>query len=462
MAKMTIDNVTYEGTPEELREIVRSFEVDEETPEPDNLFAKGDKVRLLSGGGKFPLKDFDNGSTYTVVNPNYDHPRGLLVRIEKNDGFAGYATPEQLEKVANEDPKYKTEKRHAKVGERVLITEACDSRYGNGAVMRVERVKESTGGIWANYGTKEVYVYAAEYEVIIEEYADKPAQALSFEGADYTLVSRKAQAGDVVVFTDNTSTEVINGKAYEVTKEIGIAIRPNFAPSVYRNRYNRTESNVLVYEKVEEPLKVGDYAVVIAKISEGGYGGSVGDIVKIVKVVDEDERLPYKTVKLDGGTFGGNQWAPAKALRKATDEEVEKALAPELKVGDTVEIIDGDEARWGDLGTGIVGKITDIDHDYVGEPFEITTEDDYDRFPALALRKLSDEEIAKRERLIPEKGDIVRVTDGNKHNYGFENGAIGEVDRGDGSFSPWIRVGGETGYAAVEVIARKKDRVDVA
>ena len=315
MAKMTIDNVTYEGTPEELREIVRSFEEAEAdvkaTPKTNVDFAKGDKVRLLSGGGDFPLRGLVDGGLCTVLNPYYKHTKGILVKIETAGGHPGYATPEQLEKVA-----------------------------------------------------------------------DSPAETLTFEGADYALVSRKAQAGDVVVLTETGGDVFETGKPYAVKDDVRIADggKPY---DLYREHLERTESTVLVYEKVAEALKVGDM----------------------------------------------------------------------------VEVIDGSKSRHGDFPTGTIGKITLFSGDFGDTNIRVDTDDDYDRFPATALRKLTDEEITKRVRLIPEKGDIVRVTLGYES---IKDGDIGEVISADGTDCPRVKVGDATRYVTVEVIARKKDRVDVA
>lgn len=71
-----------------------------EALDPRNKFAKGDKVRLVSGGGTPGLFDYETGGIYTVSDPK--HPLG---RIEITGGGqrTAYATPEQLEKVSAEE-----------------------------------------------------------------------------------------------------------------------------------------------------------------------------------------------------------------------------------------------------------------------------------------------------------------------------------------------------------------------
>ncbi|MCY8754790.1 hypothetical protein [Bacillus haynesii] len=66
-------------------------------------FKEGAKVRLKSGGGETPLYGFENGKVYTVVDNDYTH--GCVekkIQIEC-DWYFGYATPDQLEIVSEEE-----------------------------------------------------------------------------------------------------------------------------------------------------------------------------------------------------------------------------------------------------------------------------------------------------------------------------------------------------------------------
>jgi hypothetical protein len=65
-------------------------------------FAKGDKVRLINGGGVHPLNGFKNGEIYTVETPKHYHSKthGHRVGMKTSDGVLGYATPTQLEKLS--------------------------------------------------------------------------------------------------------------------------------------------------------------------------------------------------------------------------------------------------------------------------------------------------------------------------------------------------------------------------
>lgn len=66
-------------------------------------FKEGVKVRLLSGGGDFPLNGFENGKIYEVEDEGYPHIAGEYVRIIGGDAFQGFATPDQLEILSEEE-----------------------------------------------------------------------------------------------------------------------------------------------------------------------------------------------------------------------------------------------------------------------------------------------------------------------------------------------------------------------
>ncbi|SIR92785.1 hypothetical protein [Bacillus velezensis] len=111
------------------RELVRA--TDEEVAEAKDeaaraKFKKGAKVRLLSGGGAYPLNGFENGKIYHVYDNNFDHKRGKRIRIEGGDclGGFGFATPDQLEILSEEEAaeierKQAEEAKWAKIGRKV-------------------------------------------------------------------------------------------------------------------------------------------------------------------------------------------------------------------------------------------------------------------------------------------------------------------------------------------------------
>ena len=99
-------------------------------------FKEGAKVRLLSGGGPYPLRGFENGKIYEVGYNNFDHPEGKRIRIVGDAERFGYATPDQLEilteeKAAEIERQQAEEAKWAKIGRKVR-------EYKNGDVVRYD------------------------------------------------------------------------------------------------------------------------------------------------------------------------------------------------------------------------------------------------------------------------------------------------------------------------------------
>ncbi|MED5047615.1 hypothetical protein P9738_13075 [Bacillus siamensis] len=119
-------------------ELVRA--TDEEVAEAKDAaarakFKKGAKVRLLSGGGDYPLGGFTDGNIYEVSDNAYNHSRGTLIRIEGGSCFrgSGFATPDQLEILSEEEAaeierQQAEEAKWAKIGRKV-------GEYKNGDVV---------------------------------------------------------------------------------------------------------------------------------------------------------------------------------------------------------------------------------------------------------------------------------------------------------------------------------------
>ncbi|RCX22904.1 hypothetical protein DFP94_101493 [Fontibacillus phaseoli] len=83
-----------------LRKVTR--EEYEAAVDPRNQFAKGDKVRLISGGGTLGLFDYETGGIYTVGDPK---PGNTSEKVQITGGGqpTAYAKPDQLEKVSAEE-----------------------------------------------------------------------------------------------------------------------------------------------------------------------------------------------------------------------------------------------------------------------------------------------------------------------------------------------------------------------
>lgn len=86
---------------------------EEKARDPRNAFAKGDKVRLISGGDEHPLHGFKNGEVYTVSSPNTTWHSSKRVEIV-SCYHQGYALPEEIVKLTEKEV---AELNRLKVGE---------------------------------------------------------------------------------------------------------------------------------------------------------------------------------------------------------------------------------------------------------------------------------------------------------------------------------------------------------
>lgn len=116
--------------------------------DPRSKFAAGDKVRLVSGGTKWPLAGFEDGGIYTVGSPTNSYHKGTRVEI-MNGSHGGFALPPEIVKLtaaeiaeierkqAEEDAKRAEEARWTAIGRKVNeykvgdIVEIIDSLGGS-------------------------------------------------------------------------------------------------------------------------------------------------------------------------------------------------------------------------------------------------------------------------------------------------------------------------------------------
>ncbi|MCY8898073.1 hypothetical protein MOD92_13975 [Bacillus spizizenii] len=100
-----LDGGGYNGNPwAEPSQLIRA--TDEEVAEAKRAaefakFKEGAKVRLKSGGGEFPLNGFKKGGVYEVEGRSRLDLN--LIRIVGGDAPQGYATPDQLEILSEEE-----------------------------------------------------------------------------------------------------------------------------------------------------------------------------------------------------------------------------------------------------------------------------------------------------------------------------------------------------------------------
>ncbi|MGN7387764.1 hypothetical protein [Sporosarcina sp. SAFN-015] len=419
--------------------------------------------------------DFEVFRKITADKPALDsRVDALEERVDKLEGKAGNAPAK---------PQYKTENRHAKVGERILIANATqtDGKYANGDVLTVKEAdiwRFAGGGGTVHVEEHDRQIYPEEYAVIVEDTAPanaKPAQTIEHNGATYELVSRKAQPGDVVVFTENEYRCLENGTPYKVEDGGGITDRDGDYAAVY-NRFNgRTEANVLVYAPVAQPKpKTGDIVVITANTSYSN--NKVGDIGKVGRIA---EGMSRAEVLVPGGPTR-SVWTEFAEMRLATPAEVAeyevnakpaaKPKTPKLSEGDYAKTLK--DGEFGDIKAGTIVEITDLDCGDSYDSYEICAElpdgGEHDYFRPQDLEKLDGKDVAfaKLGRKPNEfkKGDIVRVLDDEE--YPELNGKLAEVSR-----EPYGSCGGgnvelNEGTALVlgediKLIAPVESRVDV-
>lgn len=141
------------------RELIRA--TDEEVAEAKDAaarakFKRGDKVRLISGGGDYPLSGFENDKIYEVLYNNFNHPKGKRIRIADSTERFGYATPDQIEILTEEEAaeierKQAAEAKWAKIGRKVgeyrvgdivLVTDSGSSMLKTGDIGAVSELSE--------------------------------------------------------------------------------------------------------------------------------------------------------------------------------------------------------------------------------------------------------------------------------------------------------------------------------
>ncbi|MGG0793134.1 hypothetical protein ABE137_03780 [Brevibacillus laterosporus] len=136
------EDALVRATDDEVADALRQVQLDQ--------FKPGDKVRLVSGGGRFPLLGFVNGGIYTVIQNKVMGDDGeYRASIQDQDGLEGYAKPDQLEKVTDEEAKWATLGRQVgefKVGDTVRFLGRRSGAHGlNGHVGIITTIERSNG-----------------------------------------------------------------------------------------------------------------------------------------------------------------------------------------------------------------------------------------------------------------------------------------------------------------------------
>ncbi|MCY7751594.1 hypothetical protein MOB18_21270 [Bacillus inaquosorum] len=124
------------------RHLVRA--TDEEVAEAKRVaelakFKEGAKVRLLSGGGEFPLNGYENGKVYEI---SYAHLQRNRICIIGGEIMMGFATPDQLEILSEEEAA--EHKKWAQIGREVGEYRVGDIfRSPGGNLFEITRIDDS-------------------------------------------------------------------------------------------------------------------------------------------------------------------------------------------------------------------------------------------------------------------------------------------------------------------------------
>lgn len=155
-----LDGGGYNGNPwAETNQLVRA--TDEEVAEAKDAaefakFKEGAKVRLKSGGGEFPLNGFKKGGVYEVEGRSRLDLN--LIRIVGGDAPQGYATPDQLEIISEEEFAEAVErKKWSQIGREVgeykvgdVVAYSDSYWFGNSGIGEVvDCVVEGRPKVWA-------------------------------------------------------------------------------------------------------------------------------------------------------------------------------------------------------------------------------------------------------------------------------------------------------------------------
>jgi hypothetical protein len=182
------------------------------------LFAKGDYVELLSGGGNFPLFGFSNGGIYVVRDTNYSHSRGKRIEITTdNDDGRGYATPDQLRKLTPEEAAARREqteepkKGRPKVGQYVrILTDEKD--LPKGSIAEITEDDEDHLSFLCVSLDDSNFDYCREDEI----------EVIPANEVKWAAIGRKVgekRKGDLVRVTNACGAPVKVGGVYEVEDE---------------------------------------------------------------------------------------------------------------------------------------------------------------------------------------------------------------------------------------------------
>lgn len=379
--------------------------------EDEDTLQVGDKVRLLSGGEKFPLFGFHDDKIYEVsdLDPKHSDEGRIQIRcLVEESYYTGYAFPSQLKKVSEEEATlegligkyvkfmedepgitagetyeiigidsdgdivfkdddddrrfsaYPCEELHEVVDEPIEVlppgTKVRSKEFGHIYTLGGRRPERDNAGYGTAYGLvgETSWIGADQFDVVETE---------TTEGAC---------VGDTIKITkDSTGTEkhrvgwaelgqgLMNvgsvGKVTEVTLK-GIYAKFDGdqlgAGLVDKSRFYLAHGEYEVISAAEDtpPYEVGDLAVIAEDADEGKLG--IGDVVEIIGTA---EYYDFNTKRL---TDGETEQFDEEELTKYVPEE------KEISVGDKVvlAIPKGEKPKYGfgDVKTGDIGEVFSV------------------------------------------------------------------------------------------------------
>lgn len=418
----------------------------------------GDKIRITKPfmtDGKY-----HKGDVLDVENVDVDGD----VRVTEHDVLILHSEFEVLP--------HKTEKRHAKPGERVLITNATITfgDYCNGDVRRVERPYNRLLGTdegWIHLEGSDIAVSPTEYEVIIEE-EDKDTEGdivskVKVKVGDKIKVTNPRATGGYYEEGDVFTVETIDDDGDIYVEEHGrLLFGCEFEIFEEKEACNIIKMTLPDGTIVEGTAKaLADMQKVAAEKSEEEESVKIGDTIKVVKgdcrtgINDRGEDVlgwhkgGQGVVKVgsqgkvigiieDGieEEFNGDAEGSAQlvsdldkfALHHSEYEVVSKAENNKLKEGDYAKVIG--ETHFGDIKEGTIVKVDELDSGF-GHLVYLTDRTDFDRAMESSLEKFEPTErelsFLRAGRNIDEveEGDIVEVTG---YNDGHFVGSVGIVE----------------------------------
>jgi hypothetical protein len=283
--------------------------------------------------------------------------------------------------------------------------------------------------------------------VTVLDMVDGEVTKISYRGAEYAKTDDRAREGDIGLRVKDGPGDIVSvGKYYSITRTVGehadqVWYEDNTGDEVYTGR----KDAFVIFRKVAESFKVGDYVVSLPEADESYYVTNTRmKLGKVLNTVRDDNLLGIEVVAHDdAGYVGEDYYVNAKNFRKATEEEINAVLNPPLKVGDYVKVVGS--TRFGDISEGTIVKIT-CDADSDGEHrIDLPNGSDYDYAKPEALEKASAEDFAKKKETAKwaeigrkpgeyKEGDIVRVIGEGSH----IKGTIGVVVVADGTKIPKV------------------------